>query len=85
MRDVISLYRHLLQQVKTLPRSAQSYYKHFIRQHYRSHADEIDQERIQGMVARAKTDAQWILQKYSKQGVQQKTPGAAGTKGACSQ
>lgn len=77
MRDVISLYRHLLRQVKALPRPSHEYYKGFIRQHYRSHSDETDPERIQGMIARAHRDAAWIVNKYSKPQTSQQQQQAA--------
>ncbi|KAL8624707.1 LYR motif-containing protein 9 [Nucella lapillus] len=62
----IQLYRHLLRCIQKLPKERQDYYKHFVRQSYRSHADETDQERIAQIISRAMEDADWIINKYSK-------------------
>lgn len=43
--------------------NTQTYYRHHIRQHFNSHRDETDAERVQVMVARARQDALWILRK----------------------
>ncbi|KAG2427912.1 hypothetical protein HYH02_014514 [Chlamydomonas schloesseri] len=64
MSSPLALYRELLRQAKTLPRDTQTYYRHHIRQHFNSHRDESDAERVQVMVARARQDALWILRKY---------------------
>ncbi|KXZ47735.1 hypothetical protein GPECTOR_33g617 [Gonium pectorale] len=61
----LALYRELLRQTKSLPKSTQTYYRHHIRQHYNSHRDEADPERVQHMLERARQDAQWILRKYA--------------------
>ncbi|XP_035478756.1 LYR motif-containing protein 9 [Scophthalmus maximus] len=63
----VQLYRYLLRCCRQLPTTAtQQHYKHAIRQGYNSHADEDDPERIQMIIQRAVTDAEWILDKYTK-------------------
>ncbi|XP_029373077.1 LYR motif-containing protein 9 isoform X2 [Echeneis naucrates] len=63
----VQLYRYLLRCCKLLPTPAmQHHYRHAIRQGYRSHSDEDDPERIQMIIQRAITDADWILDKYTK-------------------
>uniref|UniRef100_UPI0037E9337D LYR motif-containing protein 9 isoform X1 n=1 Tax=Semicossyphus pulcher TaxID=241346 RepID=UPI0037E9337D len=58
----VQLYRYLLRCCRLLPNTAmQQHYKHAIRQGYNSHSDEDDKERIQMMIQRAITDADWIL------------------------
>ena len=59
----VTLYRHLLRIVALLPKESQAYYKHHIRQGFKSHADEDDPERIQQIISRAMEDAKWIAQK----------------------
>ncbi|KAM9733843.1 LYR motif-containing protein 9 [Menidia menidia] len=63
----VQLYRYLLRCCRLLPSTAmQKHYQHAIRQGYNSHSDENDPERIQMMIQRAITDADWILDKYTK-------------------
>ncbi|XP_041851456.1 LYR motif-containing protein 9 [Melanotaenia boesemani] len=63
----LQLYRFLLRCCRQLPSPAmQQHYRHAIRQGYNSHADEDDPERIQMIIQRAVTDADWILEKYTK-------------------
>ncbi|KAA0702111.1 LYR motif-containing protein 9 [Triplophysa tibetana] len=65
-RTPTQLYRYLLRCCRLLPSTAmQTHYKHAIRQSYNSHADEDDPERIQMMIQRAISDADWILNKVS--------------------
>jgi len=66
VKTPLSLYKHLLRCCQQLPAEAQSYYKHYVKQGYNSHSDEIDQERIQQIIERAEEDAKWVLQKYAK-------------------
>ncbi|XP_012685925.1 LYR motif-containing protein 9 [Clupea harengus] len=63
----VQLYRYLLRCCKLLPStSMQQHYRHAARQSFNSHADEDDRERIQFIIKRAITDADWILEKYTK-------------------
>ncbi|XP_067307808.1 LYR motif-containing protein 9 [Pseudorasbora parva] len=67
VRTPVQLYRYLLRCCKLLPSAAmQKHYQHAIRQSYNSHADEDDPERIRMIIQRAKSDAEWILTKYTK-------------------
>ncbi|KAL0973342.1 hypothetical protein UPYG_G00202210 [Umbra pygmaea] len=67
VRTPVHLYRYLLRCCKQLPtRAMQKYYQHAIRQSYNSHTDEDDPERIQVIIQRAISDADWILKKYKK-------------------
>uniref|UniRef100_A0A3Q3LRY4 LYR motif-containing protein 9 n=1 Tax=Labrus bergylta TaxID=56723 RepID=A0A3Q3LRY4_9LABR len=60
----VQLFRYLLRCCRLLPTTAvQQHYRHAIRQSYKSHSDEDDQERIQMMIQRAIADADWILHK----------------------
>ncbi|XP_017295321.1 LYR motif-containing protein 9 isoform X1 [Kryptolebias marmoratus] len=63
----VQLYRYLLRCCRQLPSTTmQQHYRHAIRQGYNSHSDEDDPERIQMIIQRAITDADWILDKYTK-------------------
>ncbi|XP_051717110.1 LYR motif-containing protein 9 [Ctenopharyngodon idella] len=67
IRTPVQLYRYLLRCCKLLPSAAmRKHYQHAIRQSYNSHADEDDPERIQMIIQRAISDADWILTKYTK-------------------
>jgi hypothetical protein len=59
----VGLYRHLLRVIALLPKESQAYYKHHVRQGFKSHADEDDPQRIQQIISRAIEDAKWIAQK----------------------
>ncbi|XP_059144515.1 LYR motif-containing protein 9-like [Physella acuta] len=65
VKSPIHLYRHLLRCVRKLPADAQPYYKHNIKQGFKSHSDETDKERIQQIIERAIEDAEWVIQKYA--------------------
>uniref|UniRef100_A0A8C7CY41 LYR motif-containing protein 9 n=2 Tax=Oncorhynchus TaxID=8016 RepID=A0A8C7CY41_ONCKI len=66
VRTPVHLYRYLLRCCKQLPtRAMQQHYQHAIRQGYNSHTDEDDPERIQLIIQRAISDADWILDKVS--------------------
>uniref|UniRef100_A0A8C8JG05 LYR motif-containing protein 9 n=1 Tax=Oncorhynchus tshawytscha TaxID=74940 RepID=A0A8C8JG05_ONCTS len=66
VRTPVHLYRYLLRCCKQLPtRAMQQHYQHAIRQGYNSHTDEDDPERIQLIIQRAISDADWILDKFS--------------------
>uniref|UniRef100_A0A194AK89 LYR motif-containing protein 9 n=1 Tax=Pinctada fucata TaxID=50426 RepID=A0A194AK89_PINFU len=65
-KEPVQLYRHLLKCIKVLPKDAQGYYRHYIRQGFKSHSDETDPERIKQIIERAKEDVQYIVEKYKK-------------------
>jgi len=58
------LYKHLIKCCNQLPRGPQKHYKHFIRQEFRSHNDEMDPERVKEIITRSLQDADWIMDKY---------------------
>ena len=58
------LYKHLMKCCNQLPRRPQKHYRHFVRQEFRSHSDEMDPERIKEIITRSLQDAEWILNKY---------------------
>ncbi|XP_030634543.1 LYR motif-containing protein 9 [Chanos chanos] len=63
----VQLYRYLLRCCKRLPSPAmQQHYRHAVRQSFNSHVDEDDPERIKTIIQRAITDADWILDKYTR-------------------
>ncbi|XP_052797736.1 LYR motif-containing protein 9-like [Mya arenaria] len=59
----IQLYRHLFRRLERLPKSMQGHYKHQVRQQFRSHADEIDSERIQQIIKKSLEDCDWLINK----------------------
>lgn len=70
IRDIktpVQLYRHLCRRVKELPPPVQDYYKHHIRQGFKTHSDETDPSRVQQIILRALDDAEWVVKKYSQQ------------------
>uniref|UniRef100_A0A8C1TM88 LYR motif-containing protein 9 n=1 Tax=Cyprinus carpio TaxID=7962 RepID=A0A8C1TM88_CYPCA len=74
VRTPVQLYRYLLRCCKLLPTAAmQKHYQHAIRQSYNSHADEDDAERIQMIIQRAISDADWILNKVTFFGTSENT------------
>ncbi|KAG7263767.1 hypothetical protein CRUP_008705 [Coryphaenoides rupestris] len=67
VKTPVHLYRYLLRCCRLLPTTGmQQHYRHAVRQGYNSHMDEDDPERIQMIIQRAITDADWILDKYIK-------------------
>lgn len=58
------LYKHLLRQCEKLPKGPKEHYKFMIRQSYKQHVKETDDERIGQIIKRAYEDADWILKKY---------------------
>ncbi|XP_062873164.1 LYR motif-containing protein 9 [Trichomycterus rosablanca] len=70
VRTPVQLYRYLLRCCQVLPTPAmQNHYRHTVRQSFNSHTDEDDPERIHMIIQRAISDADWILDKYTKKGV----------------
>ncbi|KAM9469509.1 LYR motif-containing protein 9 [Clarias gariepinus] len=68
VRTPVQLYRYLLRCCRLLPGGAtRTHYRHTVRQGYNSHADEDDPERIRMIIKQAISDADWILNKYTKQ------------------
>ncbi|CAM9959601.1 unnamed protein product [Lampetra fluviatilis] len=64
VRSPVHLYRYLMRCCRQLPTGgAREHYQHAVRQGFRSHADEVDPERVQQIIARALQDAHWLLDK----------------------
>ena len=64
IRTPLQLYKYLMKCCNQLPRAPKNHYKHYIRQQFKSHSDEIDQKRIEEIIQRSIEDAEWILKKY---------------------
>lgn len=60
------LYKFLLRECEKLPKEAQGFYKHSVKQSFKQHLIEPDEERIQQIMKKAVHDAEWIIKKYSK-------------------
>eukprot|EP00741_Cyanophora_paradoxa_P010618 tig00020537_g10262.t1 len=63
----LRLWRTILRHVKFLPPDVQSYYKAYARQHFLSHTEEADEERIEQIVEGGERSFRWVLQKYNVQ------------------
>ncbi|KAK7867559.1 hypothetical protein R5R35_004312 [Gryllus longicercus] len=61
-----SLYKYLLRQCDKLPSDAAQHYKHAIKQSYKQHILETDQQRVQQIIKRAVEDAEWVIKKYTE-------------------
>lgn len=62
------LYKFLLRECKRLPKNAQEFYKHSIKQSFKQHVFEPDKDRVQEIMKKAVQDADWIINKYTKAG-----------------
>lgn len=62
------LYKYLLRECEKLPKHTQQFYKHSIKQSFRQHVSESDEERVQQIMERALLDAKWVIQKYNQPG-----------------
>ncbi|XP_076757959.1 LYR motif-containing protein 9-like [Xylocopa sonorina] len=62
------LYKFLMRECEKLPKDAQSFYKHSVKQSFKQHVIEPDKERIQQIMEKAMQDAEWIVKKYTKPG-----------------
>ncbi|KAL6433147.1 hypothetical protein ACFW04_006415 [Cataglyphis niger] len=62
------LYKYLLRECEKLPKHTQQFYKHSVKQSFKQHASESDEERIQQIMERALLDAKWVIQKYKQPG-----------------
>ncbi|XP_033315483.1 LYR motif-containing protein 9-like isoform X1 [Bombus bifarius] len=60
------LYKFLLRECEKLPKEAQGFYRHSVKQSFKQHLIEPDEERIQQIMKKAVQDADWIVKKYSK-------------------
>ncbi|KAH0954167.1 hypothetical protein HN011_012398 [Eciton burchellii] len=58
------LYKYLLRECEKLPKHTQQFYKHSVKQSFKQHALESDEERVQQIIERALLDAKWVIQKY---------------------
>nr|CAH8825537.1 unnamed protein product [Trichobilharzia regenti] len=61
----LHLYAYLLRKIRLLPPHMQGHYKHEIRQHFNSHADENDPRRINEIMSKAIQDMDWIVKKHT--------------------
>ncbi|KAL5970834.1 LYR motif-containing protein 9, partial [Taenia solium] len=57
------LYAYLLHKTRLLPVEAQPYYRNYIKQNFRQHADEDDPGSIKIMISTAISDMDWLLAK----------------------
>ncbi|KAK4522843.1 hypothetical protein GAYE_PCTG30G0733 [Galdieria yellowstonensis] len=62
---VLALYRHMLRCIKTLPPQVQPYYRYYVRQQFNSHADEIEEERVEEIISKSRSYIPYILNKYN--------------------
>eukprot|EP00210_Caulerpa_lentillifera_P005595 g5352.t1 len=60
-RNVLQLYRELLRSIRLLPRDSWTYYRRYLRENFKAHAEEEDTERVQLMIKKARQDAEWVL------------------------
>lgn len=60
------LYKFLLRECEKLPTDAQQFYKHSVKQSFKQHIIEPDQERVQQIMEKAVQDAEWVVKKYTK-------------------
>ncbi|CAL5221261.1 g3420 [Coccomyxa viridis] len=61
-----ALYRELLRDVKRLPRNSRDYYRQYLKGAFINHGDENQPERLQQLFQGARSDADYLLTKYSK-------------------
>ncbi|XP_018345294.1 PREDICTED: LYR motif-containing protein 9-like [Trachymyrmex septentrionalis] len=62
------LYKYLLRECEKLPKHTQQFYKHSVKQSFKQHVSESDEERIQQIMEKALLDAKWVIQKYNQPG-----------------
>ncbi|XP_078047230.1 LYR motif-containing protein 9-like [Augochlora pura] len=60
------LYKFLLRECERLPKDAQQFYKHSVKQSFKQHVVEPDEERVKQIMKKAVQDMEWIIKKYSK-------------------
>lgn len=60
------LYKFLLRECERLPKEAQGFYRHSVKQNFKQHLIEPDKERVQQIMEKAMQDAEWIVNKYTK-------------------
>ncbi|KAF6258386.1 hypothetical protein COO60DRAFT_1519093 [Scenedesmus sp. NREL 46B-D3] len=61
------LYRDLVRKIKQLPAGGtQQYYKNYTRQVFYNFTEERDPETLSRLHTKARQDAEWVLNKYSK-------------------
>lgn len=60
------LYKFLLRECERLPKDAQWFYKHSIKQSFKQHVIEPDKERVRQIMEKAVRDAEWVVNKYKK-------------------
>ncbi|KOC62598.1 UPF0631 protein [Habropoda laboriosa] len=57
------LYKFLLRECERLPKNAQLFYKHSVKQSFKQHLIEPDKNRVQQIMEKAVQDAEWLLKK----------------------
>ncbi|XP_015438866.1 PREDICTED: LYR motif-containing protein 9-like [Dufourea novaeangliae] len=57
------LYKYLLRECEKLPKDAQQFYKHSVKQSFKQHLIEPDKERVQQIMEKAVRDAKWVVNK----------------------
>lgn len=66
VRTPLALYRYLLRRIAILQPDMNAFYRHRIRQEFKSHADETEEERIKQIIEKAIQDIEWIVKRYQK-------------------
>ncbi|TMW56977.1 hypothetical protein Poli38472_002902 [Pythium oligandrum] len=65
----LALYRRILRASRRLEPDTRDHYRRFARSGYVAHADELDDERVDEIIARVEHDMDWILRKYTGKGL----------------
>lgn len=60
-----SLYKYLLRECQKLPKDAEEFYSHSIKQSFKQHVSEADPTRVKQIIERALQDASWVMKKYA--------------------
>lgn len=60
------LYKFLMRECGKLPKEAQGFYRHSIKQSFKQHVIEPDEERVKQIMEKAVQDADWVVKKYTK-------------------
>ncbi|TYZ65780.1 hypothetical protein PybrP1_009981 [[Pythium] brassicae (nom. inval.)] len=66
---VLALFRRIVRESRRLEPDAREYYMRFARSGFIAHVDESEPERIREIVARVEQDMDWILNKYTGEGL----------------
>lgn len=63
----LQLYKYLLRECERLPAKACKHYKFQVKQSFKQHKVEPDEERVKEIIAKSIEDAQWVVNKYMQQ------------------